>query len=92
MAAVRSAMPDFHRRMKDKLRTDEQGADTVVWLGIAQAPLKLGNGLFFQDRTPSPTHLPLAWTKSTKEEETTFMDYLSKTAADLGCINTSNKL
>lgn len=90
--AVRSAMPDFHRRMKDKLRTDEQGADTVVWLGIAQAPLKQGNGLFYQDRTPSSTHLPLAWTKPTKEEEAIFMDYLSKTAANLGCINTSNKL
>ena len=34
--AVRSAMPDFHAKMKDKLRSVEQGADTVVWLAVSR--------------------------------------------------------
>ena len=34
--AVRAAMPEFHAKMKDKLRTVEQGADTVVWLAISR--------------------------------------------------------
>ena len=34
--AVRTAMPDFHAKMKDKLRTVEQGADTVVWLAVSR--------------------------------------------------------
>ena len=34
--ALRSAMPDFHAKMKDKLRTVEQGADTVVWLAVSR--------------------------------------------------------
>ena len=29
-------MPDFHAKMKDKLRTVEQGADTVVWLAVSR--------------------------------------------------------
>ncbi|CAD5116592.1 DgyrCDS5468 [Dimorphilus gyrociliatus] len=82
--AVRSAMPDFHRRMKDNLRTDEQGADTVVWLGIADAALKQGNGLFFQDRVPVSTHLPFASTRNSDEEEQMFMDYLNNLSATLG--------
>ena len=31
--AVRSSMPDFYEKMKDKLRTSEQGADCITWLG-----------------------------------------------------------
>jgi hypothetical protein len=30
--AVRSSMPDFYEKMKDRLRTAEQGADTASWL------------------------------------------------------------
>ena len=32
--AVRSSMPDFYEKMKDKLRTSEQGADCITWLGM----------------------------------------------------------
>ncbi|XP_065333849.1 dehydrogenase/reductase SDR family member 12-like [Cloeon dipterum] len=74
--AVRTAMPDFYNKMKDRLRTTDQGADTIVWLAIAAAAKKQPSGLFFQDRTPVSTHLPLAWTKSTPQEETVFMQKL----------------
>ncbi len=44
-------MPDFYNKMKDKLRTVEQGADTLVWLAVAKAPVedpKNQGGQFFQ--------------------------------------------
>jgi dehydrogenase/reductase SDR family member 12 len=46
--AVRTAMPDFHRRMASRLRTQEQGADTIVWLALSPAATKQPSGLFFQ--------------------------------------------
>ncbi|XP_060793207.1 dehydrogenase/reductase SDR family member 12 isoform X3 [Neoarius graeffei] len=76
--AVQSSMPDFHARMKHKLRTEAQGADTVVWLSISDAALKHPSGLFFQDRTPVATHLPLAFTRSCSSEEDELMTTLEK--------------
>ena len=85
-------MPDFYEKMKNKLRTVDQGADTIIWLAISLKALgkittciiilifknilqhhlntfvENTSGLFFQDRTAVPTHLPLAWTKSSAEE------------------------
>ncbi|KAK1162482.1 dehydrogenase/reductase SDR family member 12-like [Acipenser oxyrinchus oxyrinchus] len=78
--AVRSAMPDFHRSMKNKLRTAEQGADTIVWLALSEAARTQPSGLFFQDRKAVSTHLPLAWTRSTPEEEQKFMKILDDLA------------
>ncbi|KAI5616370.1 dehydrogenase/reductase SDR family member 12 [Silurus asotus] len=76
--AVRSSMPDFYAKMKDKLRTEAQGADTVVWLALADAAVKHPSGLFFQDRTPVATHLPLAFTRSSSSEETEFINTLER--------------
>ena len=45
---VQSSLPDFYARFKNKLRTDEQGADTMVWLAISPAVKKVASGLFFQ--------------------------------------------
>jgi len=83
--AVRSAMPDFYAKMKDKLRTVEQGADTIIWLAIAQKALEQENGLFYQDRLPVNTHLPLAQSRSSPDECKQFMvklNELSKLAFD----------
>uniref|UniRef100_A0A8B9QST5 Dehydrogenase/reductase SDR family member 12 n=1 Tax=Anas platyrhynchos TaxID=8839 RepID=A0A8B9QST5_ANAPL len=46
--AVRSSMPDFYQKMKSSLRTEAQGADTVVWLAVSSEAAKLPSGLFFQ--------------------------------------------
>ncbi|XP_043927612.1 dehydrogenase/reductase SDR family member 12 isoform X2 [Protopterus annectens] len=67
--AVRSSMPDFYEKMKNRLRTEAQGADTVVWLAVSPAASHHPSGLFFQDRKPVSTHLPLAQTRSSQEEE-----------------------
>jgi len=43
-------MPDFYQKMKNILRTEAQGADTVVWLAVSSEATKLPSGLFFQGR------------------------------------------
>ncbi|KAK3095977.1 hypothetical protein FSP39_021558 [Pinctada imbricata] len=76
--AVRSSMPGFYEKMKDKLRTAEEGADTLIWLAISDAALKQPSGLFFQDRVPVSQHLPLAWTKATPQQHKDLMDKLDE--------------
>jgi dehydrogenase/reductase SDR family member 12 len=63
---VRSSLPAFHRLTRPLLRTPEQGADTIVWLGAADEPGR-STGLFWHDRRPRPTHL-LPWTRETRRE------------------------
>ncbi|XP_008430813.1 dehydrogenase/reductase SDR family member 12 [Poecilia reticulata] len=67
--AVQSSMPSFHAKMQSKLRTEAMGADTVVWLAVSPAAVKLPSGQFFQDRKPVATHLPLASSRSSPQEE-----------------------
>ncbi|KAK3876475.1 hypothetical protein Pcinc_018740 [Petrolisthes cinctipes] len=71
--AVRNSLPQFYEMMKENLRTPSQAADTVVWLAISKSSIKHPGGLFFQDRESVSTHLPLAWTKTTMEEEDLLM-------------------
>jgi len=52
---VESSLPRFYRLTRPLLRTPEQGADTIVWLGAADEPTR-STGLFWQDRRPRPTH------------------------------------
>ncbi|KAL0966491.1 hypothetical protein UPYG_G00295900 [Umbra pygmaea] len=78
--AVSEAMPQFHQMMGDRLRSAEQGADTVVWLALTRAAGKTRSGKFFQDRQAVPAHLPLAWTHSTTEEIRSFMTQLETLA------------
>jgi len=80
--AVRTSMPDFHAKMKDKLRTVEQGADTIVWLACSKVALENTNGLFYQDRQAVSTHLPMAWSRSSPEECKQFMEKLKQIAFD----------
>jgi dehydrogenase/reductase SDR family member 12 len=57
---VARSMPGFHRVTGPLLRTDAQGADTVVWLQAAAEPGH-STGVFWHDRAPRPTHyLPRA--------------------------------
>lgn len=77
--AVKKSMPEFHAKMQQRLRTVEQGADTIVWLAICpDVDTKHETGLFFQDRTPVSTHLPLARTRSTPEEDQKLMQLLDE--------------
>ncbi|KAJ8388699.1 hypothetical protein AAFF_G00131080 [Aldrovandia affinis] len=78
--AVAAAMPDFYQSMKDKLRSPEQGADTVVWLAVSEAAAAKPSGRFFQDRKMTSAHLPLAWTHSPRDREEKFMVLLEEMA------------
>ncbi|XP_004680399.1 PREDICTED: dehydrogenase/reductase SDR family member 12 [Condylura cristata] len=46
--AVRQSMPGFHARLKDRLRSVAQGADTVLWLALSPAAPLQPSGQFFQ--------------------------------------------
>lgn len=58
---VRVSLPSFHRVMRARLRTPEEGADTIVWLAACR---RLGgrSGLFWFDRAPAATHR-VPWTE-----------------------------
>uniref|UniRef100_A0A8C2KJR2 Si:ch211-165b10.3 n=1 Tax=Cyprinus carpio TaxID=7962 RepID=A0A8C2KJR2_CYPCA len=70
--AVAKVMPQFHQMMRDRLRSAEQGANTVT--------TALPSGLFFQDRRPVSAHLPLAWTHSSRRDVKAFMGRLENLA------------
>ncbi|XP_062312467.1 dehydrogenase/reductase SDR family member 12 [Osmerus eperlanus] len=78
--AVQLSMPDFHAKMKNKLRTEAMGADTVVWLSVSPTAAKQPSGLFFQDRKPVATHLPLASSRSSSADEEKLLEVLDQLA------------
>lgn len=48
---VEKSLPSFHKYLNSKLRTPEEGADTIVWLALCMRPLLLeSNGGFYLDR------------------------------------------
>jgi len=79
---LRSSLPDVHRRMEGRLRSVEMGADTIVWLACKEK-VEHESGLFYIDRSPQSTHLPLAWTKSSKNDRKLFMEKLQNIAESL---------
>ncbi|XP_061026963.1 dehydrogenase/reductase SDR family member 12 isoform X2 [Eubalaena glacialis] len=77
---VRLSMPRFHARLGARLRSEAQGADTVLWLALAPTAAAQPSGRFFQDRKPVPTHLPLARTSSSPAEEEKLIEILEELA------------
>lgn len=65
-AGVRSSLPRFYRVTRPLLRSPDQGADTIVWLGAAPEPADSSGG-FWHDRRRRPTHL-LPGTSETEAE------------------------
>ncbi len=64
--AVRTSLPRFRRAMAARLRTPEEGADTVVWMCVCPR-LARETGRFYFDREPRATHL-LPWTREGEGE------------------------
>ncbi len=71
-AGVRSSLPRFYKLTRPLLRTPEQGADTIVWLGAAAAPARTSGG-FWHDRRRRPTHL-VPWTREPAGERVRLWD------------------
>jgi dehydrogenase/reductase SDR family protein 12 len=63
---LRGSLPGFHRVVRRLLRTPEQGADTIVWLGSAPQGAAV-SGAFWFDRARRPTHL-LPWRAESDED------------------------
>ena len=63
---VRSSLPQFYKATSRLLRTPEEGADTIVWLGAAPEPARSTGG-FWHDRQQRPIHR-VPWTKETPED------------------------
>ncbi len=63
---VQTSLPGFRRITAPLLRSPDEGADTVVWLGAAHAPAGR-TGLFWHDRRARPTHR-IRWTHETPDE------------------------
>jgi dehydrogenase/reductase SDR family member 12 len=63
---LKAALPVFYRATRRLLRTPQQGADTIVWLGAAPQPARSSGG-FWHDRRERPTHR-VPWTKETLKD------------------------
>jgi len=67
---VQEAMPKFRSITKNILRTQEQGADTIVWL-VAEPDVSASNGSFWCDRSPRSIHrLPTTKRSDTESART----------------------
>ncbi len=64
---VREWLPVFRALTGYIIRTPEQGADTIVWLGGAPQALER-SGLFWHDRRPRPTHYLLGASEDDSQE------------------------
>jgi dehydrogenase/reductase SDR family member 12 len=71
-AGVRSSLPGFYRVTRPLLRSPDQGADTIVWLGAAAEPAETSGG-FWHDRRSRPTHL-LPGTRETEADRRRLWD------------------
>ncbi len=71
---VQDAMPIFRRVTGPILRTPQEGADTIVWLGAAPEALH-STGRFWQDRRPRPTHYRLGAGSESEADRRRLWDY-----------------
>lgn len=71
---VETALPGFHSLMELFLRSPAEGADTIVWLAVAQEAGEMPGELFL-DRKPQPAHL-LRRTQEDVSERTRLMTLL----------------
>ncbi|HUN77818.1 MAG TPA: SDR family NAD(P)-dependent oxidoreductase [Solirubrobacteraceae bacterium] len=63
---LESSLPRFYAVTKRLLRTPQEGADTIVWLGAAARPARSSGG-FWHDRRERPTHR-VPWTRLTPRD------------------------
>ncbi|KAA8537963.1 hypothetical protein F0562_027457 [Nyssa sinensis] len=77
---VAKSLPGFSKAFSGKLRTSEEGADTVIWLAL-QPKEKLVSGAFYFDRAEAPKHLMFAATKGSHAAIDSIVDNLRSLAA-----------
>jgi NAD(P)-dependent dehydrogenase (short-subunit alcohol dehydrogenase family) len=72
-SSVELSLPRFWRIMRNRLRTPKEGADTVLWLAVAER-VAGETGNFWFDRRPVPTHL-VWWTRESASERQRLWDF-----------------
>jgi dehydrogenase/reductase SDR family protein 12 len=80
---VRRWMPVFRAISRPIIRTPDQGADTIVWLGAAPEPVGQ-TGLFWHDRRPRPTHYRLGASPGSEAERQALWRYCVQALAEVG--------
>jgi NAD(P)-dependent dehydrogenase (short-subunit alcohol dehydrogenase family) len=80
---VRNWMPVFRKVTRPIIRTPDQGADTIVWLGAAPEPAAR-TGLFWHDRLPRPTHYRLGASPDTEDDRQALWSYCVDALAAAG--------
>jgi dehydrogenase/reductase SDR family protein 12 len=76
---LQDSLKTFHRITKPILRTPDQGADTIVFLGAAEPPPP--SGRFWTDRAPRPTHYLPTTHESPQERQQLWDACVARTAA-----------
>lgn len=61
---VQSSLPSFYKSLKLRLRTPEQGADSILWCAAAKAAMNVSNGSFIEDRAVADEHVTWGGTAS----------------------------
>jgi dehydrogenase/reductase SDR family protein 12 len=79
---VKTAMPNFRRRLRSVLRDSAQGADTALWLAAAR-PTDAGAEAFWFDRAPRAAHA-FPHTVKSKYTPDDLATFLAKEAAKVG--------
>jgi dehydrogenase/reductase SDR family member 12 len=66
-------MTNYYIRLSGNMRTNDEGADTVVWLAL-QPKEKLATGAFYFDRAEAPKHLKFAGTAASHAQINSIVD------------------
>jgi dehydrogenase/reductase SDR family protein 12 len=74
---VRNYMPSFYSMHKTRLRTAEQGADSILWCAAAAAAMQLPNGSFVEDRHVVAEHLTWSGTATKPGDLEKLIGYLN---------------
>ncbi|WP_028670753.1 SDR family NAD(P)-dependent oxidoreductase [Saccharospirillum impatiens] len=69
--ALREALPGFSSKMGDRLRTSEEGADTIYWCLAEGRQLPVGE--FWFDREPRKVY-PFFWTRELPQTRQSLLD------------------
>lgn len=81
-AGVAESLPIFNKLMQPLLRTPAEGADTIIWLAVAEDPGRV-SGRFWFDRAEAPTHLTDGTQETASDRSELWAELVRVTGADL---------